>query len=153
VAAYFFDSSAVVKRYVEEVGTSWVLGILNPDQKNHIYLARITGAEVVAALARKRRTGELPEADLSKTIQQFRRDWKAIYRIVEVTSHIIDRAMTLAEEESLRGYDAVQLAVALEVKSLTQQKSGSGIYFVSADPALNDIATKKGMQVKNPQSK
>lgn len=153
MAAYFFDSSAVVKRYVEEVGTNWVLEVLNPEQRNLIYLARITGAEVVAALARKCRTGELSDADLAKVVRQFRRDWKVRYRIVEITSHIIDRAMTLAEEESLRGYDAVQLAVALEVRSLAQQKSGSEICFVSADSALNDIATKKGMGVENPQSK
>ena len=30
MAAYVFDSSAVVKRYVRETGTAWVLSVLEP---------------------------------------------------------------------------------------------------------------------------
>jgi len=60
VAAYLFDSSAVVKRYVRETGTVWVLSITAPTAGHFIYVAHITGAEVVSALVRQARHGALP---------------------------------------------------------------------------------------------
>jgi len=53
MSAYFFDSSALVKRYVREKGTDLVKAIIDPDAANEIYIARISGAEVVAAIARR----------------------------------------------------------------------------------------------------
>ena len=41
MAVYFFDSSALVKRYVQETGTAWVLGICNPTANAPLYIARI----------------------------------------------------------------------------------------------------------------
>ena len=44
MAAYFLDASALVKRYVTEIGTAWVAGLLDPLARNRLYVARITGA-------------------------------------------------------------------------------------------------------------
>jgi predicted nucleic acid-binding protein len=55
VSAYFFDSSAIVKRYVKEEGSAWVISTSDRASGAHVYLASITGVEVVAALARKRK--------------------------------------------------------------------------------------------------
>jgi predicted nucleic acid-binding protein len=59
VAAYFFDSSALVKRYAKEVGTSWVFSLVRRSAANHLYIARITGVELVSALTRRERAGRL----------------------------------------------------------------------------------------------
>jgi predicted nucleic acid-binding protein len=37
----FFDSSAIVKRYVSEVGTAWILGLTAPASGTHSYCASI----------------------------------------------------------------------------------------------------------------
>jgi polyferredoxin len=42
VAVYFVDSSALVKRYVQEVGTPWVRRLTHRGQAHEIYLASIT---------------------------------------------------------------------------------------------------------------
>ncbi len=55
MAAYFFDSSAIVKRYVSESGTQWVTDKLEPTAGNEVYAARISGAEVVSTIARRAR--------------------------------------------------------------------------------------------------
>ena len=49
----YFDSSALVKRYVAEVGTSWIMGLCAPDTGNALYTVRISAAEIVAALFRR----------------------------------------------------------------------------------------------------
>jgi predicted nucleic acid-binding protein len=54
-AAYFVDSSALVKRYVQETGTSWVRGITRHSPSTLIYIARITAVEVPCAIARRRK--------------------------------------------------------------------------------------------------
>ena len=41
-AAYFVDSSALVKRYVVEAGTGWVRGITRHSPSTVIYIAHIT---------------------------------------------------------------------------------------------------------------
>lgn len=56
MAAYFFDSSAVVKRYVHEMGTAWVLSVTAPTAGHFIYIAHITGVEVVSAIPATRIT-------------------------------------------------------------------------------------------------
>jgi len=53
--AYFLDSSASVKRYVQEDGTAWVRRLTRRTDSNRIYLGRITPDEVAAAVARRRK--------------------------------------------------------------------------------------------------
>ncbi len=49
MAAYFFDSSAIVKRYVRETGTAWVRRMTRHGRPDRIYLARITAVETASA--------------------------------------------------------------------------------------------------------
>ena len=60
--------------------------------------------------------------------------------------------MLIADEHELRGYDAVQLASALEANRLRQNNGLSAITFVSADNNLNSAATAEGMAVDNPNN-
>ena len=60
MATYFFDSSALVKYYVNEVGSAWVESLIDAQPPNEIVIAQITGVEVIAALSRRVRMGWLP---------------------------------------------------------------------------------------------
>ena len=62
------------------------------------------------------------------------------------------RAADLARKHGLRGYDAVQLAAALEVNGRFQSASAGGITLVSADKELNAAATAEGIAVVDPNS-
>jgi predicted nucleic acid-binding protein len=55
VAVYFCDSSAIVKCYVQEQGSAWMVTLLDAAAVHHLYLARITGVEVIAAMRRRAR--------------------------------------------------------------------------------------------------
>ncbi len=54
-AAYFVDSSALVKRYVVETGTVWVRGFTRHNPSTIIYVAHITAVEVTCAVVRRRK--------------------------------------------------------------------------------------------------
>jgi len=55
MSAYYFDSSELVKNYAQEVGTSWVRGLVDAQPANEIFTALVTGAEIVAAIKRRER--------------------------------------------------------------------------------------------------
>lgn len=63
MAIYFIDSSALVKRYVSETGSVWVLGLFNPTLNHEVFVAAITGVEIVAAITRRARGGSISATD------------------------------------------------------------------------------------------
>jgi len=63
VTVYFCDSSALVKCYVQEPGSAWMLTLLDPTAGHHLYVASITGVEVIAAVARRVRRGDITTTD------------------------------------------------------------------------------------------
>jgi len=45
MSAYFLDSSALVKRYIAEIGSDWVVGLCNPTLKNDVFIAATNSLE------------------------------------------------------------------------------------------------------------
>ena len=110
MAFYYVDSSALVKRYIRETGSIWVLSLFDPSLNNDVLIAAITGIEIIAAITRRARGRSISTTDSTLACVQFRSDLQSDYQIVELTGSIINSAMVLAETYALRGYDAVQLA-------------------------------------------
>ena len=152
VTAYFVDSSALVKRYVLETGTAWVRGLTRQNPSTVIYIAHITAVEVTCAVARRRKGKTLTPPRASSILRRFRQHLAARYIVIEVTPDLLDEAMRLGNAHALRAYDAVQLAVALEVNRSHQADGFGPVTLISADQALNDAATAEGLTVEDPRS-
>lgn len=75
MADYYFDSSGLAKRYVNEPGSGWVRLTVSPRTGHAVYTARITGAEIIAALALRGRTNTLTPTQVRAAIGRFRRDF------------------------------------------------------------------------------
>jgi predicted nucleic acid-binding protein len=150
MAVYFCDSSAIVKCYVQERGSGWMVALLESTTVHHLYLVRITGVEVIAALLRRARLGDIVATDVAIALSQFRQDFVGLYRIIEITPVLVTRAMALAETYVLRGYDAVQLAAAVEVHTQGDILGLPALTLVSADEDLNIAAVAEGLAVENP---
>jgi predicted nucleic acid-binding protein len=152
MAGYFFDASGLVKRYVNERGTAWVNGILRPAARNALYVARVTGVEVVSAIVRRGRGGSLSAAAVGTALSQFRYEFANDFEHVAVTPRLITHAMVLAEIHALRGYDALQLASALRAHTRRLVRRSSGVILVSADAELNAAAVAEGLRVEDPNA-
>ncbi len=152
MAGYYLDTSALVKHYARERGTVWARTLTDPAQGHALYTVRLTGAEMVAALSRKVRTGALSAADAAHAIHAFRQDWHAWSRVLSVRPALIDRAMDLAERHGLRGYDAVHLAAALAAAAARRRSSLSDLTFVSADTNQRQAAAAEGLLVEDPNA-
>lgn len=134
----YVDTSTLVKRLFDEDGSD--RADLIWDGADVLASAGIIVVEARAALAAAQRGGRLTarqhraaKADLVGMLEEL--------AIVEITDALIADAADLAEQESLRGYDAVHLAAALLV--------GAEV-LTSADADLCDAAERRGLHIANP---
>ena len=148
MATYFLDTSALVKRYVAETGSTWVCELTDPSNGNEIVVAKLCGPEAISAFVRK----SPPVPNLSDLLADFRFDFKKQYQRAALTNAVIATAMRLAETYRLRGYDAVQLATAVELHKSRVAARLPPAVFVSADNGLNAAARKESLAVDDPNA-
>lgn len=149
----FLDSSAVIKLYVHETGSEWLHTTTNPPNGNtQVVLAEITLVEVAAALARRVRMSvnaiSAHERDLY--LDKFLHDCDTRYIMGAVDRLGINQAVMLTQKYKLRGYDAVQLAIALTTRSLLAEAGFPPLIFIAADNDLLAAARAEGLPVENP---
>lgn len=138
----YLDSSALVKRFVDESGSVAVVSALA--EASAVLTSLIAYPEIRAALARAVRMGRLDGRVLDALVVELDRVWAAL-DVVEVTDALAHRAGELAQAHGLRGYDSVHLAAAL----MATESLGSGIdlRFGAFDAALCTAARACGLEV------
>ena len=150
MSIYFLDSSALVKRYVTEIGSTWIRALTTPDARNPLIIARITWVEVLSALARRKREGSLTSDDVAQAIRAFRYDMNMQYQVSELDPPLAEAAGELVTQHPLRAYDAVQLASALRVQSDLVRTEAPALTFLTADDRLVAVAHAEGLLTDNP---
>ncbi len=103
--------------------------------------ALVSRAEVAAAFARAVRLGVLDNDGGRRAQRRFSREWPDLVR-VPVTEALVSRAETLAWDQGLRGYDAVQLAAALT----WQESIGKQVVLATFDRQLWEAAPRAGLE-------
>lgn len=152
MAGFFFDSSAIVKRYVNEIGSNFVDSLTDLKSRNIVLLARVTRVEVAAAIARRLKNKSITPADAQNILAAFQYDLINNYYTVEITPVLLSSAMSLATKHALRGYDAVQLAAVLESNEERIINLLPPLTLISADAELNAAAQAEGLNVENPNN-
>ena len=152
MTAYFFDTSALTKRYVAEIGSGWMQSLMLPAAQNTFYVARITLVELVSAITRRKKNGDLSNSAAAAALADLRSTFDSSYEVVEVTAALVSKAELLAEKHALRGYDAVQLAATLHVHSAFVASHQPPPVLVSADVDLNAAASAEGLTVEDPNT-
>ena len=145
----FLDSSAAVKYYVQEPGSAAVEKLLVSTEADRVYVAIVTGAEVVAALKRAERTAALTADQAEAAIQRFLEMWQTRFMLIAVDEMMIEHAMELARHHGLRGYDAIQLACALDLTRSAAEASDK-VTLWSSDSELLMAAQAEGMATRDP---
>lgn len=152
MGTYFLDSSAVVKRYVTEAGSAWIMALCDPLYGHNLYISQIAQVEVVRAISIKAQDKFITFTDRDRLVATFRRDSQNIYGVLPLTESVCRYAGDLCRSLRLRSYDAVQLASALILRSEALSKPSSPPIFVTADLRLIPIATTEGLRIENPES-
>lgn len=139
----YMDSSALVKRYVEEEESPAVVARI--ESAPIIGTALITRIEVPAALKKAVRTGDMDRDEAEEAHRDFLEDWPDLTRI-KVTDVLAARAGDLAWRHDLRAYDAAQLAAALTWRDQSDDAQDE-IVFACYDRNLRGAATAENLEV------
>ncbi|WP_456396959.1 type II toxin-antitoxin system VapC family toxin [Thermococcus sp.] len=144
VRKVYLDSSALIKRYVEEIGSDSVKGLYKKAYSGEVKL--ITSlwnvGEVLGVFDRKKQRGELDD----KTHDFIRRALLAdvkrlstlgVLEIVPVHSMLLAHAWEIIGRHHIYQADALQIVSA---------KYESADEFYTADRRLHKIATKEGLK-------
>jgi len=137
----YLDSSALVKRYIAEVGSEDVNDWIG--QADLVSTCLVSRAEVSAAIARSSKLLVLSPDDALRAVNAFRAEWEDFLRL-PVTETLIKQADILAWEYGLRGYDSIHLAAAL----LWKDAIGEPIVLATYDRQLWAAASRAGLVVK-----
>ncbi len=144
---YYADSSVLVKRHVQEIGTEWAKSLL---ENNLIITAEMSIVEVYSALNRRVREGSITPEDYAHIMTDFSALCTITYKLVQLSSPIIERTKLLLERYPLRAYDAVQLASALVINDAFLKQKLPALIFLSADQRLLSVAHHEGLSTDDP---
>jgi predicted nucleic acid-binding protein len=130
----FFDSSAFIKRYVEENGSQAVDDICR--ESSSLGLSVICAPEIISALNRRRRKKLISPGNYSLIKQALSEDIREA-TIINLTSEVIAKTTALLEKNSLRAMDAIHVACAM---------TWPADLFVSADMRQINAAKHAGLK-------
>lgn len=145
----YFDSSALVKRYLTETGTAWVQTWC-ADPNRTIAIAEVGLVEIAAAFAGKLRGGFIVQKAYQDARTDLATDAQDEYVLVAIDRVIVDEAIEFTAQHRLRGYDAIHLACALRLNHALTAHQLSPLTFISADTDLLAAATAEGLLIDNP---
>jgi len=151
VSDFFFDSSALVNRYLSEQSTSWVRETVEPLAGHTVWIAELTEVEAAAALAARQRAPRgITRHVRDATVALLALHCSSEYQLVPCDRPILDTAVELTQRHRLRGYDAVQLATALAANAALLTAGLPRSTFVAADADLLASASAEGLAIIDP---
>jgi len=138
VAFAYFDTSALIKRYVEEPGRGDVLQLL---RKNECVVSAVLPVEVRSALRRRVAEGTLDEKRMTSILKRLTAD-RAFWTVIEVSAEVLTAAETIAATHPLRALDAIHVASA---QAFVTRIASPAFIFVSADIRQTTAAASLGI--------
>lgn len=137
----YFDTSALVKRYVNEPGRGEVLRLL---RRHECVASAVMPVELRSALRRRVAEGSLDAAQVPEIRKRIAAD-RAYWTLVEVGADVLDIAETLVGTHPLRTLDAIHVASA---QLFAARLATPGLVFVSADKRQTEVAAAIDLTVR-----
>lgn len=134
----YLDTSSLVKLYIEEAGSDLVWEWA--DEAEAIATSCVAYPEAMSAFARRREQGDLDERSFHRIQETLERDWSS-FILLPVRER---RAGGLAIQHLLRGFDAIHLAAAFDLR---EALDGGAVVFSSFDRKLLTAAHGEGFPV------
>ena len=133
----FFDTSALVKRYVSEAGTDAVLKWC--DQATEIILSAVALPEIISTFCRLQREARITATQYRQLKSLLLADIEDV-AICDLTPVVLAQAISTLEGNVLRGMDAIHIGSALALQA---------DIFISADKRQVDAAVRSGLRVES----
>ena len=137
---YYFDTSALVKRYIKEPGSEVIDNTI--DEANDILVSALTHIETNSAFRRLLAEEKICEIDYEKLKAELNKDFED-FTVLPISQKTLNKAYQTVDTEDLRTLDAIQLAtIILESRKIDQ--------LVAADKRLLSAAEKNNIDTIDP---
>jgi uncharacterized protein len=135
----YLDTSALVKLFFREAGSKVVVDLA--ERADSVVTSQIAYAESCSALARRKRDKRLTVEEFETAKKHLDEMWPQMDTI------LVDeiKAGELAIKHVIRGFDAIHLAAALELR--TSDDTPIEVTFCSFDDRQNDAARAEDLAV------
>jgi predicted nucleic acid-binding protein len=137
----YFDTSALIKRYVEEPGRREVLGLL---RRNQCVVSAILPVEVRSALRRRVAEKTLDGKRVPGILKRLAAD-RAYWTVIEVSTEVLASAESLSGAHPLRAIEAIHVASARLFGTRTASQTFT---FISADMQQTKVAEALGLKTR-----
>jgi len=141
----YFDTSALIKRYIDELGRREVLALL---RKNNCVVSAVLPVEVRSALRRRVAEKTLDAKRVPAILKRLAAD-RQFWTVIEVSGEVLATAETLSAAHPLRALDAIHVASA---KLFAARVALPTFTFVSADIQQTTAATALGINTRHIKS-
>lgn len=139
----FWDTSALVALLIEEPRSVAARRMLRDDRGVAVWV--LTRIELVSAIRRRERDGDIDTAEVGKTVHRIDGLEKGWTEVSSLDS-VCERAERLLGVHPIRAADALQLGAALVLVKDRPRRRG----FVTADTTLAQAAAREGFETLVP---
>jgi len=148
---FYFDTSAIVKRYHTETGSEVLDRIF--ELKEHGFVTSYwTILEFTVAFSVRTRRKELSRDAFNLVISRFLRDVLDKFIITSVNDELVASATPLAVKYPLPSADCLQLASTISLKGALDSAKDK-LVLLCSDKDLCRAAKKEGIESINPEDK
>ena len=151
---FYFDVSALAKRYIEEVGSDKIDFLFANVPLTRLQCLTIGAVEVFWICIRKRNDGRISADQFAESTTYLKSeiiDIQSNFRKVSVRDFFVWDAMPLIETHSLNSVDAMVLSSALKVATHLRSTRDTSV-FVASDQRLLRAARAESLQIFNPET-
>ena len=146
---FLFDTSALAKRYVPEVGTPLINHLLNTVSKQRTFVLVLAFGELVSFLVRKKNSGQISRMSYLQALADSRSEMTGMV-IQSVSDDLVWKSLSLIEQYSINATDAIILRCALNIAD-TLRVLGHDLVLVTSDIRLANSAQSSKLVVWNPE--
>jgi predicted nucleic acid-binding protein len=150
---FYFDASALVKRYTREVGSDEINFLFANVSLAHLRCLAIGAMEVFWICVRKRNDSRITTIQFDRAVTLLRREVinpQSDFKTISVPDSLVWDSMNLVDIHSLNSVDAIVLRSALDIAS-ELRNAGDTLVLVASDQRLLRAARTEGLQGFNPE--
>lgn len=147
---FFFDTSAIVKRFHEEKGTEIVDKIIDSisEGRHRGIISALVILEFISACRRRVSSGDIIWREFIDGVMSFLKEATENFSMQAIDSSTYVDALDYIIKYGLSASDSVQLAC---INKITQTVEKSRLVLVCADIRLYESAEQEGFRALNPE--
>lgn len=149
--SYYLDTSALVKYYIREPGTEFMVDLLeNTRVDDEFFTSFLIVLEFSSAVFRRNGSGGFTRGTASQILNRFDDDAGTKFRFWPLTHEVIANALEIVDRFRLRAGDTIHLTSALNVAS--ENGISDHTYMISSDRELIAAVRSTELIALDPQA-